>query len=78
MQISGKCIDFLGFQKKKKKKNLYPFWFYVILNIAFLKETKVHMEYSVIFGLLFLQEQTLYFKQNLILQYDHIKCNTSF
>ena len=31
-------------------QNLYPFWFYIFLNIAFFKETKVQMENSVIFG----------------------------
>ena len=44
-----------GFSKKKKKllQNLYLFWFYVVLNIVFLKETKIHMENSVIFGRFF-------------------------
>ena len=58
IQLSGKHIDVLLFQKKNKKKlqNLYLFWFYVVLNIVFLKETKIHMENSVIFGRFFLKK----------------------
>ena len=54
-----KVNTFFGFSKKiiKILQNLYLFWFYIILNIAFLKETWVHMENSVIFGHLFLKKQ---------------------
>lgn len=45
---------------KKTFQNLYPFWFYVLLNTAFLKETKVYMENTIILGWLlffFFKEQ---------------------
>ena len=58
MQISGKWIDFLVFQKKLQ--NLYPFWFYVVLNIAFLKKAKVQMGNSVNFGRFFLKKKFNY------------------
>ena len=45
IKIPGKCIDFFVFQKKK-----FIFICFDFINIAFLWETKVHMENSVIFG----------------------------
>ena len=48
-----KVHRFLVYQKKLLQ-NLNLFWFYVVLNIAFLKETKVCMENSVIFGCFYL------------------------
>ena len=51
IQISGEYIDLLCvFFIKRILHNIYPFWFYVVLNIAFLKEIKVHKENSVIFS----------------------------
>ena len=70
------CINFLVFQKKLLQ-NLHPFWFYVVLNIAFLKETKVCMENSVIFGRFLFFSNFPYFKQNSIIQYNHINNNAS-
>ena len=46
------CIDFLVFQKNILQ-NLYLFWYYVVLNIAFLKENRVCMENSVILVVFF-------------------------
>ena len=47
-----RCKKYFWFFKKTLQ-NLYPFWFYVVLNTAFLKETKVHMENTIILGWLF-------------------------
>ena len=70
---------FFAFSENKLLQNLYPFSFYAVLHIAVLKETKVHAENSVIFGRYFFKKTNfLYFKQNLIVQCDHIKCNASF
>ena len=60
-------------------QNLYPFWFYLVLNITFLKETKVYMENPVIFGPFFLIFPILNKIQLYnIIQYNHIKCDASF
>ena len=60
-----KVHRFFGFSKKLLE-NLYPFLFYVVLNIAFLKETKVHMENSFIFGHFFEKTNFYYFKKYIL------------
>ena len=67
------CIDFLVFQKNILQ-NLYLFWYYVVLNIAFLKENRVCMENSailVVFVLFCFFLNFPCFKQNSIIQYNH-------
>lgn len=55
IQISGN-IDYLVFNPfPEKKQTLSHFMFYVVLNIAFQRETKVHMESS--FGYFFFKKQ---------------------
>ena len=58
IQISGN-IDYLVFNPPppapRKKQTLSHFMFYVVLNIAFQRETKVHMESS--FGYFFFKKQ---------------------
>ena len=63
IQISGKCIDFLVFQKKIIAKSLSVL-ILCSFKYCFLKETKVHME-----NLFFKKTNFPYFKQILIIQY---------
>ena len=69
MQNSRKCIEFLVFQNKIYKIYIHSD-FYVVLNIAFLKKTKGHMENSVNFG--------QFRKKKLIIQYNHISGTPHF
>ena len=78
-----KVHRFFGFFNNNKNllQNLHPFWFSVVLNIAFLRQTKVCMEncrFWPFWVFLFVFFNMFYFKQNSIIQYNHIKYSTSF
>ena len=76
--VFWKVHSFLLFLKKINKNNCNNF---LILNIVFPGETKFNLEKTWSFFCLvvfFEKTRFFYFKQNPIIQYNHIKWNNSF